>query len=60
MYVKGICEEFKRVFLVVGMSPSCLLSIVACRCHVFRDIRSFYEGCDNMCVRDDDIRMYKY
>ena len=48
-----------RVFLVFGMSLSCIFSKVTWHCHVFRNMKSFYEGCEEMCVLADGRRMYK-
>ena len=59
MCVKERCEEFMRVFLVVSMSPSCIFSKFTWRCHVFINVRRFYQGCDKICLRADDIRIYK-
>ena len=61
MHVKRRLEGFKRVWRVVDMSPSCLFSITAwLNCHVFLNVRSFYEGREKICVRADDICIFLF
>ena len=59
MCVKGKCKEFTRVFMVASTSPYFIFSKVTWGCHVFRNVRIFYEECDKMCLCADDRRMYK-
>ena len=41
MCVKGKCKELTRVFIVFGMSPSCIFSKFTWRWHVFRNLWIF-------------------
>ena len=60
MCVEGQFEELTKVFPVVDTPPSYIFSKVIWRCNVFINVRSFYEGCDKMCVRADDRCIHKF
>ena len=61
MNVKRRCKDFVRIWYVLGMYPSYLFSIVVWQsCHVFRNVRSFNEGHENIYECADDRSMYRY